>query len=60
MLSNAHYYYIIGVRSLEAELISLENLNENTGITSVHEIIKHVGQSEMKNMLPMVLTMIKY
>ena len=56
-----HYGYDkLDSRRLEAELISLQNLNENTGITSVHEIIKHIGQSEMKNMLPMVLTMIKY
>ena len=36
-----HYGYDkLDSRRLEAELISLENLNENTGITSVHEIIK--------------------
>ena len=50
----------IDSRRLEAQLISLENLNTHTGITSLTEIIKFIGKNEIQVMIPMVIKLIKY
>ena len=50
----------IDSRRLEAQLISLENLNTYTEITSLTEIIKFIGKNEIELMIPMVIQLIKY